>query len=92
MSSRDDESVFRVDPLRSFRQEVFVACGMAREDAFIVADGFVQSNLRGSILMASPRIRDPYRGGDGGGAEGGREDCGVEMGDFESRATGDDLH
>lgn len=72
MSSRDDACVFWADPLGSFRQEIFVACGMAREDAFIVVDGFVQSNLRGSILTASPRIRDPYRGGDGGKAEGGR--------------------
>jgi len=47
VSSRDDACVFRADPLRSFCQEVFVACGMAREDAFIVADGLVQSNLRG---------------------------------------------
>jgi LDH2 family malate/lactate/ureidoglycolate dehydrogenase len=69
VSSRDDECVFRADPLRSFCQEVFVACGMAREDAFIVADGLVQSNLRGV-----------------------GEDCGVEMDDFESRFTGDDLH
>ena len=47
MSSRDDACVFRADPLRSFCQEVFVACRMAREDAFIVADGFARSNLRG---------------------------------------------
>ncbi len=69
MSSRDDACVFWADPLRFFCQEVFGACGTAREDAFIVADGLVQSNLRGV-----------------------GEDEGVEMGDFESRFTGDDLH
>ena len=40
-----------------------------------------------------PRILDPYRGAETVAElrEVG-EDCGVEMGDFESRATGDDLH
>ncbi|MDQ5817586.1 MAG: Ldh family oxidoreductase, partial [Actinomycetota bacterium] len=47
MSSGNDKSVFRADALRSFCEEIFVSCGMAPEDAFIVADGLVQSNLRG---------------------------------------------
>ena len=47
MSSANDKSVFRADSLRSFCEEIFVSCGMAPEDAFIVADGLVQSNLRG---------------------------------------------
>jgi LDH2 family malate/lactate/ureidoglycolate dehydrogenase len=54
VSSQDGDSVFRADPLRSFRRELFVACGMAQEDALIVSDGLVQSDLRGSILTASP--------------------------------------
>jgi LDH2 family malate/lactate/ureidoglycolate dehydrogenase len=45
--------VFQADSLRSFCEEIFVSCGMARKDAFIVSDGLVQSNLRGSILTAS---------------------------------------
>ena len=95
MSPRDGACVFRPDPLRSFYQEVFVACGMAREDAFIVAEGLrpegVASHSVASNSVASNR--DPYRGGDGGKElrEVG-EDCGVEMGKFESRATGDDPH
>jgi hypothetical protein len=54
---------------------------------------FMQSDLRGVDSHSVASNRDPYRGGDGGKElrEVG-EDCGVEMGDFESRATGDDLH
>ena len=47
MSSGNDKSLFQADSLRSFCEEIFVSCGMAPEDAFIVADGLVQSNLRG---------------------------------------------
>jgi LDH2 family malate/lactate/ureidoglycolate dehydrogenase len=89
VSPQDDESMFRADPLRSFCQEVFVACGMAREDAFIVADGLVQSNLRrvdSHGVASNPGPLSGRRRCDVG------EDCGAEMGDFESRATGDDLH
>ena len=39
--------MFQADSLRSFCEEIFVSCGMAPEDAFIVADGLVRSNLRG---------------------------------------------
>ncbi len=42
-----ENGVFEADSLRSFCEEIFVSCGMAPEDAFIVADGLVQSNLRG---------------------------------------------
>lgn len=47
VNSGNGEGVFRANPLRSFCQEIFVSCGMAPEDAYIVADGLVQSNLRG---------------------------------------------
>jgi LDH2 family malate/lactate/ureidoglycolate dehydrogenase len=47
VSSGNDKSLFQADALRSFCEEIFVSCGMAPEDAFIVADGLVQSNLRG---------------------------------------------
>ena len=39
--------VFRADSLRAFCEEVFLSCGMVREDAAIVADSLVQANLRG---------------------------------------------
>jgi hypothetical protein len=93
VSPRDGACVFRPDPLRSFCQEVFVACGMAREDAFIVADGLHAVRPEGVDSHSVASNRDPYRGGDGGKElrEVG-EDCGVEMGDFASRATGDVLH
>jgi LDH2 family malate/lactate/ureidoglycolate dehydrogenase len=47
VSSGNDKSLFRADILRSFCEEIFISYGMAPEDAFIVADGLVQSNLRG---------------------------------------------
>ncbi len=47
MSSGNDKSLFQAVALRSFCEEIFISCGMAPEDAFIVADGLVQSNLRG---------------------------------------------
>jgi LDH2 family malate/lactate/ureidoglycolate dehydrogenase len=42
-----DGGVFRADSLRAFCEEVFLSCGMAQEDASIVADSLVQANLRG---------------------------------------------
>ena len=86
MSPRDGACVLRPDPLRSFCQEVFVADGL-----HAVRPEGVDSHSVASNSVASNR--DPYRGGDGGKElrEVG-EDCGVEMGDFASRATGDDLH
>jgi LDH2 family malate/lactate/ureidoglycolate dehydrogenase len=39
--------MFRADSLRTFCEEVFLSCGMARKDAAIVADSLVQANLRG---------------------------------------------
>jgi LDH2 family malate/lactate/ureidoglycolate dehydrogenase len=47
VSSRNHKSLFQADSLRSFCEEIFISCAMASEDAFIVADGLVQSNLRG---------------------------------------------
>ena len=47
MNSQTNDSVFEADSLRSFCEEVFASCGMAREDASIVADSLVRSNLRG---------------------------------------------
>ncbi len=42
-----ENGVFRADSLRAFCEEVFLSCGMVREDAAIVADSLVQANLRG---------------------------------------------
>ena len=47
MNSVNGDGVFRADALRSFCKEVFLSCGMPREDASIVADSLVQANLRG---------------------------------------------
>jgi LDH2 family malate/lactate/ureidoglycolate dehydrogenase len=41
------KGVLPADSLRAFCQEVFLSCGMAGEDAAIVADSLVQANLRG---------------------------------------------
>jgi LDH2 family malate/lactate/ureidoglycolate dehydrogenase len=45
--SANDKSLFHADSLRSFCEGIFISCGMVPEDASIVADGLVQSNLRG---------------------------------------------
>ena len=47
VNSGKGDGVFRADSLRAFCEEVFLSCGMAREDASIVADSLVQANLRG---------------------------------------------
>ena len=47
MSTGNDKSLFQADSLRSFCEGIFISCGMVPEDASIVADGLVQSNLRG---------------------------------------------
>ena len=47
MNSGEGDGVYRADSLRTFCEEVFLSCGMAREDAAIVADSLVQANLRG---------------------------------------------
>jgi LDH2 family malate/lactate/ureidoglycolate dehydrogenase len=47
VSSANDKDLIQADSLRSFCEKIFISCGMAPEDAFIVADGLVQSNLRG---------------------------------------------
>jgi LDH2 family malate/lactate/ureidoglycolate dehydrogenase len=47
VNSRKGDGVFRADSLLAFCEEVFLSCGMAQEDAAIVADGLVQANLRG---------------------------------------------
>ena len=47
MNSGKGDDVFRADLLRTFCERVFLSCGMAQEDAAIVADSLVQANLRG---------------------------------------------
>ncbi len=47
MSSGNGGGVFEAGRLRAFCEEVFLSCGMVREDAAIVADSLVQANLRG---------------------------------------------
>jgi LDH2 family malate/lactate/ureidoglycolate dehydrogenase len=41
------KGVFGAGSLQAFCEEVFRSCGMAREDASILADSLVQANLRG---------------------------------------------
>jgi LDH2 family malate/lactate/ureidoglycolate dehydrogenase len=41
------DGVFRADSLQAFCEEVFLSCGLAQEDAAILADSLVQANLRG---------------------------------------------
>src|SRR4028118_936157 len=41
------DGMFDAGSLRTFCEEVFLSCGMAQEDAAIVADSLVQANLRG---------------------------------------------
>jgi LDH2 family malate/lactate/ureidoglycolate dehydrogenase len=47
VSSSNDKRLFQAHTLRSFCEEIFISYGMEPEDASIVADGLVQSNLRG---------------------------------------------
>jgi LDH2 family malate/lactate/ureidoglycolate dehydrogenase len=47
MSSGKGDGVFGASSLRAFCEEVFISCGVAQEDASIVADSLVQANLRG---------------------------------------------
>jgi LDH2 family malate/lactate/ureidoglycolate dehydrogenase len=47
VNSGNGEGVFGANELRAFCEEVFLSCGMAPEDAAIVADSLVQANLRG---------------------------------------------
>jgi LDH2 family malate/lactate/ureidoglycolate dehydrogenase len=47
VNSGAGDDMFRADSLRTFCEEVFLSCGMAQEDAAIVADSLVQANLRG---------------------------------------------
>jgi LDH2 family malate/lactate/ureidoglycolate dehydrogenase len=47
VNSGKGDDVFRADLLRTFCERVFLSCGMAQEDAAIVADSLVQANLRG---------------------------------------------
>jgi LDH2 family malate/lactate/ureidoglycolate dehydrogenase len=47
VNSGKSGGIFDADPLRAFCEEVFLSCGMAQEDAAIVADSLVQANLRG---------------------------------------------
>jgi len=47
MSSGKGDGVFSASSLRAFCEEVFLSCGVAQEDASIVADSLVQANLRG---------------------------------------------
>jgi LDH2 family malate/lactate/ureidoglycolate dehydrogenase len=41
------DGVLRADSLQAFCEEVFLSCGLAQEDAAILADSLVQANLRG---------------------------------------------
>ncbi len=47
MSSGKGDGEFGASSLRAFCEEVFISCGVAQEDASIVADSLVQANLRG---------------------------------------------
>ena len=47
MSSGKGDGMFDAGSLRAFCEEIFLSCGMAQEDAAIVADSLVQANLRG---------------------------------------------
>lgn len=47
MKSGKDNGLFEADSLRAFCEEVFVSCGLDRDDAAVVADSLVQANLRG---------------------------------------------
>ena len=47
VNSGKGDGVFRADSLRAFCEEIFLSCGMSREDAAIVADSLMQANLRG---------------------------------------------
>jgi LDH2 family malate/lactate/ureidoglycolate dehydrogenase len=47
VNSGKGDGVFRADSLRAFCEEIFLSCGMAQEDAAILADSLVQANLRG---------------------------------------------
>jgi LDH2 family malate/lactate/ureidoglycolate dehydrogenase len=47
VNSGKGDGVFDADSLRAYCEEVFRSCGMAGEDACIVADSLVQANLRG---------------------------------------------
>src|SRR5918999_1653721 len=47
VNSGKGDGVFDADSLRAFCEEIFRSCGMAGEDAHIVADSLVQANLRG---------------------------------------------
>ena len=47
MNSGKGDGVVGASSLRAFCEEVFLSCGMARDDAAIVADSLVQANLRG---------------------------------------------
>ena len=47
MSPGKGDDVFGASSLRAFCEEVFLSCGVAQEDASIVADSLVQANLRG---------------------------------------------
>jgi LDH2 family malate/lactate/ureidoglycolate dehydrogenase len=47
VTSKKADGVFQADSLRVFCEEIFLSCGMAQEDAAILADSLVQANLRG---------------------------------------------
>jgi LDH2 family malate/lactate/ureidoglycolate dehydrogenase len=47
VSSGKGDGMFDAGSLQAFCEEVFLSCGMAQEDAAIVADSLVQANLRG---------------------------------------------
>jgi LDH2 family malate/lactate/ureidoglycolate dehydrogenase len=47
VNSVKGDGVFQADLLWAFCEEVFLSCGMAQEDAAILADSLVQANLRG---------------------------------------------
>jgi LDH2 family malate/lactate/ureidoglycolate dehydrogenase len=47
VKSGKDDGLFEANSLRAFCEEVFVSCGLVRDDAAIVADSLVQANLRG---------------------------------------------
>jgi LDH2 family malate/lactate/ureidoglycolate dehydrogenase len=47
VNSKKADGVFQADLLRVFCEEIFLSCGMAQEDAAILADSLVQANLRG---------------------------------------------
>src|SRR4028119_1607116 len=56
VNSGKGDGMFDAGSLRAFCEEVFLSCGMAQEDAAIVADSLVQANLRGVDCHGVARV------------------------------------